>query len=218
MNLLVTDFDGTLYDKNYNENIEFLNELKKFDIVIATGRNFSSLKNDLKIKCKYYICNDGGYILDDNNNLLYRNKINNNTVKTIYDRIIELGYKDYFFDNINEFSCEIIKDINKISVKIKDNNALKDMKYIIKDLNDVYAYISTNWINILSIDSKKGNAIDFITKLKNYDNIYVIGNDINDYDMLKKYNGYFISKETNKEFNTTKNFIDLKTIIKNDFN
>lgn len=218
MNLLVTDFDGTFYDENYEKNIDLIKNIKNIDFVIATGRNYPSLKKDLKINCKYYICNDGGYILDENNNLLYRNYINNKTVKIIYDRIIKLGYTDYFFDNINEFSYEIINDINKISVKIKDDKVKDDIKYILKDLNDVYAYISTNWINILSIDSKKGNAIDFITKLKRYDNIYVIGNDINDYDMLKKYNGYFVSKEKNNKFNTIKNFIALESIIKNDFN
>lgn len=216
MNLLVTDFDGTFYDENYEKNIELIKNIKNIDFVIATGRNYPSLKKDLKINCKYYICNDGGYILDENNNLLYRNYIDNKTVKIIYDRIIKLGYTDYFFDNINEFSYEIINDINKISVKIKDDKVKDDIKYILKDLNDVYAYISTNWINILSIDSKKGNAIDFITNLKRYDNIYVIGNDINDYDMLKKYNGYFVSKEKNNKFNTIKNFIALESIIKND--
>lgn len=214
MKLLVTDFDGTFYDENYEKNIELIKNIDNMDFVIATGRNYPSLKKDLKINCKYYICNDGGYILDDNSNLIYRNKIDNNTVKTIYDRIIKLGYKDYFFDNINEFSYEIISNINKISVKIKDDNTLEDIKYILKDLNDVYAYISTNWINILSIDSKKEKAIDFITKLKTYDNISVIGNDINDYDMLKKYNGYLISKEKSNEFTTIKRFIDLEDIIK----
>ncbi|MBE6139215.1 MAG: hypothetical protein E7174_01735 [Firmicutes bacterium] len=215
MNLIVTDFDGTFYDKNYDKNIELIKKYNNIDFVIATGRNFTSLKKDLKINCKYYICNDGGYILDNNYNLLYRNSINKETVKTIHSRIIELGY-DYFFDNINTFSKDIVNNINKISIKIKDNNAEEDMKYILNELNDVYAYISTNWINILSIDSKKGNAIDYISKLNNYKNIYVVGNDINDYDMLKKYNGYFISKKESNNFNTIKCFLELKNIIKND--
>ena len=215
MNLIVTDFDGTFYDKNYDKNIELIKKYNNIDFVIATGRNFTSLKKDLKINCKYYICNDGGYILDNNYNLLYRNSINKETIKTIHSRIIELGY-DYFFDNINTFSKDIVNNINKISIKIKDNNAEEDMKYILNELNDVYAYISTNWINILSIDSKKGNAIDYISKLNNYKNIYVVGNDINDYDMLKKYNGYFISKKESNNFNTIKCFLELKNIIKND--
>lgn len=216
MNLLVTDFDGTFYDNNYKKNIELINKYNNIDFVIATGRNYPSLKKDLKIDCDYYICNDGGYILDKNNNLLYRNYIDKNTAETIYYRIIELGYDDYFFDNIDTFSKNIIDNINKISVRIKDNNTLKDIEYLLKDLCNVYAYISTNWINILNIDSKKVNAVDFISKLKKYNNIYVIGNDINDYDMLKKYNGYYINNKEKKKFNIINNFLELEGIIKND--
>ena len=99
---------------------------------------------------------------------------------------------------------------------ILDTFENEDIKYLLNGLDDIYAYISTNWINILSIDSKKSNGIDYITNLNKYDNIYVIGNDINDYDMLKKYNGYFIGNSNDIDFNTINNFLELKDIIKND--
>jgi hydroxymethylpyrimidine pyrophosphatase-like HAD family hydrolase len=51
MNLIITDFDGTFFDDNYLKNIEFIKNLKdNYDFVIATGRNFKSLKKDLKIE------------------------------------------------------------------------------------------------------------------------------------------------------------------------
>ena len=54
MKLIITDFDGTLYDDNYFENIKFLECIKKdYDIVIATGRNYNSLKKNLKI-CTFF--------------------------------------------------------------------------------------------------------------------------------------------------------------------
>ena len=214
MNLLVTDFDGTFYDSNYKKNIEFIENLNNIDFVIATGRNFSFLKEDLKIKCDYYICNDGGYILDKNLKLIYRNYINKNTVETIYSRILELNYKDYFFDNVNECSNKIIDNINKISIRIENDKTDGDILYLLDGLDDVYAYISTNWINILSIESKKSNGIDFITNINKYKNIYVVGNDINDYDMIKKYNGYFIGSTNIDNFNTINNFLELKMKIK----
>lgn len=216
MNLLVTDFDGTLFDNNYENNIKFIEELNNTYFVIATGRNYPSLKEDLKVKCDYYICNDGGYILDKDLNLLYRNYINKNTVETVYSRILELGYNDYFLDNIDEFSKELIDNVNKISVRIQNDNPDEDIKYLLEGLDDIYAYISTNWINILSVESKKSYGIDYLTNLNKYNNIYVVGNDINDYDMLKKYNGYFIDNSNNTEFNTINNFLELKDIIKND--
>lgn len=217
MNLIVSDFDGTFYDNNYLENIKFINSISdKFDFVIATGRNFKSLKNDLKINCKYYICNDGGYILDSNEKVIYKNYINNDIVKIIFKRIKELNYDNYFFDFIDHFDTNISSKINKVSVHIKDDNAFNDLNYILKNLNGVYGYLSENWINILSIESKKENAIEYILKLNNYNKIYAIGNEINDYEMLKKYNGYLITKHENTNYNTLKNFLELNSKIKND--
>ena len=211
MNLIISDFDGTLYDENYNENIKFLESIKQnYDIVIATGRNFKSLKGDLKINCPYYICNDGGYILDDNKNIIYKNYIDDESIKIIYERMKNLGYNDYFFDYIDHFDTELNTNVNKLSIRIKGNKTKEHIEYLLKDINNVYAYISTNWINILSTDSTKEKAIKKLLKLTNYDKIYVVGNEINDIGMLKKYNGYLISKEKIKGFNTIDNFLELK--------
>ena len=211
MNLIITDFDGTFFDENYLKNIEFIEKLKdNYDFVIATGRNFKSLKEDLKIKCKYYICNDGGYILNSDEKLIYNNYINDNIIKTIYNRMKELDYKEYFFDYINYFDTKINENINKLSIKIKDNNAFNDMNYMFKNLEGVYGYLSNNWINILSTESKKEYAIDRILKLNNYKKIYVIGNEINDYGMLEKYSGYLISNEKIEGYKKIKNFLELE--------
>lgn len=211
MNLIVSDFDGTFFDENYLKNIEFIKSLNdEYDFVIATGRNYDFLKKDLKIECKYYICNDGGYILDSNKNVIYNTYISDNTIKIIDGRIKKLNYTDYFYDYINHFDKKINHNINKVSIKIKNDNPMDDLKYLTKNLNDIYAYISTNWINILGISSKKENAIEFILKSNNYKNVYVVGNEINDYGMLKKYNGYLISNTKNEEYKTINNFLDLK--------
>jgi len=211
MNLIVSDFDGTFYDENYLENIKFIENLDDtYDFVIATGRNYKSLKKDLKTKCKYYICNDGGYILDKDENVIYKNYIDNEEIKKIYNKMKELNYNEYFFDYIDKFDKNFNDNINKLSIKIQNDKATKDMEYMLKDINNVYGYISTNWINILGNKSKKENAIDKLLELHKYDNVYVIGNEINDYNMIKKYNGYLISNKKNTSLNTIKNFLELK--------
>lgn len=215
MNLIISDFDGTFYDNNYEENLKFIESIKnKYDFVIATGRNYKSLKEDLNINCKYYICNDGGYILDDKENVLYKNYMNNNDIKIIYDRIKELDYEEYFFDFIDHFDTKTNDKINKVSIKIKDDNAYNDMLYITKDLTETYGYLSENWINILHNQSKKENSVEYLLKITDYDKVYVIGNEINDYEMLKKYNGYLINKENIEGFNIINSFMELKEIIK----
>jgi len=211
MNLIITDFDGTFFDDNYLKNIDFIESIKNnYEFVIATGRSFEVLKKDLKIKCKYYICNDGGYILDSNEKLIYNNFIDNDVIKIIYNRMKELDYKDYFFDYIDYFDTRIEKNINKLSIQIRDDNALADIDYILKDLNGVYGYLSDNWINIISTQSRKEYAIDKILEFNNYERIYVVGNEINDYGMLKKYSGYLISKEKIDGYKTINNFLELE--------
>lgn len=211
MNLIITDFDGTFFDDNYLKNINLIESIKsKHDFVIATGRNFEALKRDLNIKCKYYICNDGGYIVDRDEKLIYNNYINDDAIKTIYNRMKELNYNDYFFDYINCFGTEMDKNINKLSIKIRDANALNDMNYMLNGLDRVYGYLSNNWINILNTESKKEHAIDKILELNNYEKIYVVGNEINDYGMLKKYDGYLISKDKIDGYKTISNFLELE--------
>ena len=157
MNLLVSDFDDTIYDENYEKNINFINSLNNYHFVIATGRNFKSLKTDLKLKCKYYICNDGGYILDENENIIYNNYINNESLKLIYKRMKELEYSDYFFDYINDFGTEIKSKVNKLSIRIKNNIPEKDLIYMLNGIKDVYGYVSSNWINIHCIYISRKN-------------------------------------------------------------
>lgn len=215
MNLLVSDFDGTFFDKNYYMNIDYINNNKEnFDFAIATGRSMNSLLKDLKISCKYYICNDGGYILDDKKNIIYKNYIDNHTIETIYARILELGYNEFYFDDINSLYKKPVENINKVIIKLNNQNNIKNMENIMNGLDDVYAYISTNWINIISINSTKSNAINYILNNENYKNVYTVGNDINDYDMLDKYNGYLVTNEINSNFNCINNFLELEKIIK----
>lgn len=216
MKLIVSDFDGTFFDSNYEENVKFINKIKNdYDFVIATGRNIEFLDKDLKMECKYYICNDGGYILNSDRNLIYRNSIDDNIVNQIYKRILDLGYNEFYFDSIDELSNVPISNVNKILIRISNNeNDKNNMNNILDGINKVYGYISTNWINIMSTESTKDNSVDYISRLENYDTIYVIGNDINDYKMLKKYNGYLISNKNVKGFNIINCFEDLKDIIK----
>lgn len=218
MNLIVSDFDGTFFDDNYEKNIEFINSCRdKNNFVIATGRNFNYLKTDLKIKCDYYICNDGGYILDSKENIIYKNIIEPKTVNEIYSRILKLNYKEYYFDNIISATSRPTDNIDKIFIRLEGlNNIKENIKYLIDGLDDIYAYKSTNWINIMSINSNKDKAIDYLVEHNNFDNVYVIGNDVNDYAMIKRYNGYLITNKSNNDFNCVNSFMDLKNIIEND--
>ncbi len=215
MNALISDFDGTFYDDNYSENINFINNLN-IDFIIATGRHYFSLKDDLKIYCKYYICNDGAYILDSNQNFIYKNSIKEEDAKIIYKRIQELKINDFFLDSYDKLTTDLIYPINKFSIKIKNKKTAKNiLSKLIYNLDNVYGYLSENYINILNINSTKDIAIDFLVKKEKYNKVYVVGNEINDYNMINKYNGYLITKNKKRDFNCISQFLELKNIIKN---
>lgn len=214
MNLIISDFDGTFYDNNYIKNIEFIENLDNFDFIIATGRNIDYLLKDLKIKCKYYICNDGAYIMDENKNVIYKNIINPNTVNTIYSRLKNLGCKEYYFDQVNILNDTPSNEVNKILVKSNKINDNEILNTLLENLDDVYGYISNNWINIIDSSSCKESAIKYILDNNKYENIFVVGNDMNDIGMIKKYNGYFVSNENIDGYNCIDSFIKLENIIK----
>lgn len=214
MKALFSDFDGTFYDDNYIENIKFIENLG-IDFIIATGRHYFSLKNDLKIDCKYYICNDGAYILDSNKNCIYKNSINNSDVETIYKRIKKLGIEDFFLDSYDKLTKDLTYPVNKFSVKIINRETAMDtLSKLISNLDNVYGYLSENYINILNFNSTKETAIDYLVKKENYEKVYVVGNEINDYNMINKYDGYLVTKEKNNNFNCINKFKELKEIIK----
>ena len=208
MKVLVTDFDMTLYDDNYEENIKYLKSLKDIEVIINTGREHITLFNDLKIECNYYILGDGSYIMNKNKEVIYTKPIKKETIEILKERIKQLKYtKSWFID----FNDEVVK----LEVKIEDKEiAEQDLKYMLNGLDDVYGYVSRNWINIIDQQARKEIAIEYLDNINHYDKIYTVGDGPTDYGMLKKYNGYLITKENKEGFNCIKNFLELKDKIK----
>lgn len=198
---LISDFDGTLYDDNLINNIEsvrkFIDDGNIF--VIATGRVFESIKRktlELNIPYTYLICSDGSAIYDNNDNMIY-NKYLSNSIKDELNNFLE---SDKRVSLINyDDNCKLLLNItNNISrIVAKTYNDL-DSYTIIDTLKEKYPnlkiYKSPNWINI-SYETKD-NAIKYLEKLIKIDKIYVIGDSDNDIEMIEKYNGYIMKKNT----------------------
>ena len=208
MKLLASDFDFTLYDDNYKNNLEYVKSLKNVEFIINTGRDHISLFNDFKMKCNYYILGDGSYIKKKKKKIIYIKPIKKETCNILKERIKQLNYTKHWFIS---FSGKVAK----LEVKISDKEtAQKDLEYMIKDLDDVYGYVSRNWINIMNKQAKKEIALEYLNNINNYDEIYTVGDGPTDYGMIKKYNGYLISKEKKEGFNCINNFLELKDKIK----
>lgn len=216
--VLVSDFDNTLYvnDIQLIHNIkklkEFMNNGNLF--VIATGRSYIDISKMIlryNIPYNYLICNDGGTIFDNCGKLLYKKDIPLNIAYDIMNYIelnnlSELTYIDTGFD----FIKVIDEEVNSIIIKDVDRNKSKK---ILKDIEnkylEIHGYISDNWINITEKTVTKANGIKYLEQyLKlNHNDIYTIGDTINDIPMIKEYNGSCMINSTD----------DLKQCCKNSF-
>lgn len=196
MKILVSDFDGTFFDKNYLENInkvnKFVDEGNMF--IIATGRSINNLKTDINqynIKYSYLICSDGASIYDNKNNNLYVCDIDRNLINPICD-LLDKDPNIFltFIENDNIVSGT---NANSIAGKFVDKEKCKSLvETINKEFPLVNAYLSEFHINIRNKKVSKYEAIKFLVSNCNLktDNIYTIGDDINDIEMCQNFNSF----------------------------
>ena len=202
--ILVSDFDGTFYlnNEDINKNIEKVKEFRNAGniFMIATGRSYDEFKEALSkhpLSYDYLIINNGATILDKNNNFINNCIIKNWVKKTLL--------KDLDFSNItNIYGCTILN--SKVDVKGRrltkihiEYNTLDEAKTICNYINKKYklflksyVIITTKSVEIISSKCNKAKSVEKIAKAKKIDNknIYAIGDSYNDFDMIKKFNGY----------------------------
>ena len=223
MKIIASDFDKTLFveDKEVvRENINRINDYTKEGnlFIILTGRIYSDIKkllNEYGIKYNYLICEDGAKIF---NNLDYSIKdylLPKEKIEKIEEILNKYDLDYYLDDGYNTTNNK--DDCIKINVKITDRDLFKKLLKEVKDNVDVYAYLSRSFLNITDSSTSKAIALEYIMAYEDYnkDDLYVIGDDVNDIEMINKYNGYVMkehSKEldnlSKKEFDTVSEFID----------
>ena len=125
----------------------------------------------------------------------------------------ELEY--YLDDGYN--TTENKDDCIKINSKITDRELFKKVLKEIKDNVEVYAYLSKSFLNITDSSTSKAIALEYLMAYEdlNEKDLYVIGDDVNDVEMIKRYRGYVMSDHSEeldniskKEFETFYEFVD----------
>lgn len=223
MRIIASDFDETLFIKDENQfskNIKAIdNFINKGNIfVIITGRIYPDIKqllNKYNIHYSFLICQDGAKIF---NEFDYSIKDHLLPVEKI-DKVIEIFDKhniEYYLDDGYNITANK-NDCIKINSRIKNREEAKEVLKEIKENVDVYAYLSKSYINITSSEASKSIALEYLIYYKNYNkkDVYVIGDDINDYEMLSEFSGGVMVKHhkkldslNKKEFHTLYEFID----------
>lgn len=208
MKILVSDFDNTFFTNDIDENVklvdEFINQSNIF--IIATGRPLYLLKPELskyKINYDFLICNDGAVIFDKEHNIIDKTNIDYLTTVQIYNILKRSNDIEHVYvDAIYDFGELDSKDFNGILALPYDRDKveliLKEIRY---KYPTVQGYLSHHWLNILSVDASKGNAIKYLENMYDWkeENIYIIGDNNNDSSMTI-YNNCFAVLSGKKEF------------------
>lgn len=207
MKILASDFDNTIYyldDKEKNKkNVsaikKFINQGNIFCII--TGRNYSDLKkllNENDIPYSYLVCEDGAKIFNNMDYCIDTILLDRNTIEEIIP-ILEENNCDYYLDD-GYNKTEYLEDVVKIVINCTDEKEKERMVRIIKDKINVHIYASRTHVNIINKVVNKENALKKLFNLEelNINLLKVIGDNDNDYEMLKAFNGGVIKEHHKK--------------------
>lgn len=224
MKILASDFDNTIYfldDRKKNQ--KNISAIKKFIsygniFCIITGRNYSDLKallNEEKIPYSYLVCDDGAKIFNNMDYCLDTVLLDEKLIEQTIP-ILEENNCDYYLDDgYNKTTNK--KDCVKIVINCSDEEEKNKIVNTIKERVNVHIYASRTHVNIINKSVNKQQALKKLLNLEELDPnlLHVIGDNDNDYEMLKTYNGAIIKKHNEmldelnkKEYETLSDYIE----------
>ena len=224
MKILASDFDGTIYYPDDSEkNIRNVNSIRNFILkgnifCIITGRNYSDIKlllNKYNIPYSYLICEDGAKIFNNMDYCIDTIYMDKELIKEIINILEEYNYDYYLDDGYNKTNN--INDCVKVVVNCSEKDKQVEIVNKIKKNIKVYVYASKYHINIVNFSVNKANALKRLLNIENlsYNNLHVIGDNSNDYEMVKNFSGAIMKKHHSllndlgkKEYNELSDYIN----------
>lgn len=209
MKILASDFDNTIYYEDDLEktkkNVEAIRKFVSYGNIfcIITGRNFTTLKQFLTkydIPYSYLVCEDGAKIFNNMDYCINTTYLSRAEIEKI-EKILKKENCDYYLDD-GYNQTEFLDDCVKVVVKCDDKEEQKKIVNIVKSVMDVHIYASRRHINIIHKSVNKRQALKTLMNLEelDYHLLHVIGDNDNDYEMLKEFDGAVI-KEHHKVLN-----------------
>lgn len=203
MKILASDFDNTIYFSNDEEKNkrnafkinEFISNGNIFCII--TGRNYVDLKrylNKYNILYTYLVCDDGAKIFNSVDYCLDTINLDKTTIEKTIDILENINADYYLDDGYNK--TENVNDCVKIVVNCIDEKEKEEIVKLVKDKIDVHIYASRTHVNIIEKSVNKEHALKRLFNIEDldYNKLYVIGDNDNDYEMLKTFNGAVIKE------------------------
>jgi len=227
MKILASDFDNTIYyleddERNIRNkpNVEAINNFiaKGNTVIIITGRNFSDLKvllNELGLKYTYLVCLDGAKIFNNADYCLETTLMKPEEVIKIKEILDEIDCNYYLDDGYNR--TENINDTVKVVVEVSDEEEKEKILEIVNSKLDVHIYKSRFHVNLIdkSVNKRDGLKKLFNIEGLNYNDLTCIGDNDNDYLMLKEFDSVVMKDHHAdldelklKEYETIKDYIN----------
>lgn len=203
MKILASDFDNTIYylddpEKN-SKNIEAIRNFVSYGniFIIITGRNYTDLKlylNKYNIPYSYLVCEDGAKIFNNVDYCIDTTYLSKAEIIKI-EEILKKEDCDYFLDD-GYNKTEYLDDCVKIVVNCTDEEEKEKIVKTVKEQIDVHIYASRVHVNIIHKSVNKKHALKTLMNLEDldYNLLNVIGDNDNDYEMLKEFRGAVIKK------------------------
>ena len=211
LNLILTDFDGTLFPKSGGElSLEFINKIvnlteKVCYFAVNSGRPYSTLKKLLApIKNRtLFVCNDGAQIMYKNC-LLYKNTISSAVAKKIclFVNSHELSPFAALRERNTPVTDDVLaspgmfgEDIYKL-VFVKNNPteaSVQAVKQLALSNSLRICFEDDEYLEFCKADADKGIATDFlIKKFGIKGDILAFGDTAADFEMFKRASGVFL--------------------------
>lgn len=201
MNILISDIDGTLI-KNHHVNELDIRRLHDFVeegnmFALATGRPYCATKHlQQMFRTKYMICCNGAIIFDDNQQTIYQQIMDHDSVSAVvsyYEPNMYMFISDGktltpITDNHQEFNDEIVF----ISITLKEDNFafLEQLANQLSSENpNITCVLNGNHLDIGAQNVSKANGIKWLVENKNInsEDILVVGDNFNDISMFEAF-------------------------------
>ena len=234
MKLFITDYDDTLYqnDDDIKDNITMIKRLQQHDflIIISTGRSYPSIKNQINLfKIPYDIlcCADGSIIYDKEGNVIKMFPMSLEIVKPLEKFYQNLKFEEIQFSYQEGYSNQLRERNNLLGINICLANENYYQKDVINFLKLKNKYPNYNYLNythphysylcVKPINVSKSFSIEYLKNLYkvNDNDIYVIGDSSNDYEMIRDFHGVCMSNSCDNVLSVAKKkYSSVKEYIK----
>ncbi len=202
MKVLISDISNI---SKLSEDVDLVNAINRFMakgniFVLATNKPINFVVEQLafiNIEPNYYVCNNGAVIFDRYYNVLYRKDIKANLVRPIVNMLqADNNILEVFIDTSHGYIKSVDTCANGIVAQPYDTiKAEITLNEVTLKFPMIHGQINENFINITDIDASKDKAINYLQDHYHFNKseIYVIGKDNSDLNLLEQYNGYVLN-------------------------